>query len=308
MEVITQIDQRLASCIPLYSDASAFAQTQYQKTLSSLNNVYTTSEARVNSVRKATKGFKRQALQLCSQSADDLLDYLEDKLTIDWEEMSPKDKRERVVKILNHLKHELIDAPIHRVTQFNDSIIERGRTLSAHYILPLFITFKATVLVSREMMMEALGERLGQLKMTYKVSKDGVTMFFAGEFDEEKILARVGQNLSSFRQLTVSFVQKGMEIQISKRDLFENYHTVVEKITEIVKGVSSKGIEQWNDTKSKTMNLYHTVLNRIKEKEIQIKTEYVTEPAKTKEQEVAPEPPAKDEAVELKEMTREAEH
>jgi hypothetical protein len=69
-------------------------------------------------------------------------------------------------------------------------------------------------------MMETLAERLGQLKMTYKVSKDGVTMFFTGEFEEEKILARVSQNLSSFRQLTVSFVQKGMEIRISKRDLF----------------------------------------------------------------------------------------
>jgi hypothetical protein len=76
-------------------------------------------------------------------------------------------------------------------------------------------------------MMDVLAERLGQLKMTYKVSKDGVTMFFTGEFDEEKILARVGQNITSFRQLTVSFVQKGMEIKISKRDLFENYHTVV---------------------------------------------------------------------------------
>lgn len=85
----------------------------------------------------------------------------------------------------------------------------------------------------------------------------------------------MGQNLSSFRQLTVNFVQKGMEISISKRDLFENYHTVVEKLSEIVRGVSTKGIEQWNDTKSKTVNLYHTVLNRIKEKEIQIKTEYL---------------------------------
>lgn len=33
-------------------------------------------------------------------------------------------------------------------------------------------------------------------------------------------------------------------------------------------------MEQWNDTKSKTLNLYHTVLNRIKEKEISIRTEY----------------------------------
>jgi len=98
--------------------------------------------------------------------------------------------------------------------------MQRGREISAEYVMPLFITFKATVLVSREMMMETLAERLGQLKMTYKVSKDGVTMFFTGEFEEEKILARVSQNLSSFRQLTVSFVQKGMEIRISKRDLF----------------------------------------------------------------------------------------
>jgi hypothetical protein len=33
-------------------------------------------------------------------------------------------------------------------------------------------------------MMETLAERLGQLKMRYEVSKDNVTMMFAGEFDE----------------------------------------------------------------------------------------------------------------------------
>ncbi len=134
--------------------------------------------------------------------------------------MTEKDKRLRVIKILNHLKKEFVDLPIQRVTQLNGELMQRGREISAEYVMPLFITFKATVLVSREMMMETLAERLGQLKMTYKVSKDGVTMFFTGEFEEEKILARVSQNLSSFRQLTVSFVQKGMEIRISKRDLF----------------------------------------------------------------------------------------
>ncbi len=69
-------------------------------------------------------------------------------------------------------------------------------------------------------MLEILAERLGQLKMTYKVSKDSVTMFFAGDFEEEKILARVGENINSFKQLTIQFVQKGMEIKISKRELF----------------------------------------------------------------------------------------
>lgn len=66
-----------------------------------------------------------------------------------------------------------------------------------------------------------------------------------------------------------------MEIKISKRELFENYNTVVEKLTRVVQGVSSKSIEQWNDTKTKTINLYQKILNRIKEKEIEIKTEYV---------------------------------
>ena len=100
-------------------------------------------------------------------------------------------------------------------------------------------------------------------------------MFFAGDFQEEKILARFGENINSFKQLTVQFVQKGMEIKISKRELFENYNTVVEKLTRVVQGVSSKSMEQWNDTKTKTINLYQKILNRIKEKEIEIKTEYV---------------------------------
>lgn len=111
--------------------------------------------------------------------------------------------------------------------------------------------------------------------MTYKVSKDSVTMFFTGDFEEEKILARVAENINCFKQFTIQFVQKGMEIQISKRELFENYNHVLEKLTRIVKGVSTKSIEQWNDTKTKTINLYQKVMNRIKEKEIEIRTEYM---------------------------------
>lgn len=82
MQVVSQIDEKLAQVVPLYSEASNFAQNQYKKTLEALNNIYTTSEARVIKVQKTTKGLKNQAFELCSQSADDLLDYVEDKLTI----------------------------------------------------------------------------------------------------------------------------------------------------------------------------------------------------------------------------------
>lgn len=83
MKVVSQIDQSLAHFIPFYSQASNYAQNRYQTTVATLNNIYTTSEARVKNVQKTTKGLKNQALLLCSQSADDLLDYIEEKLTID---------------------------------------------------------------------------------------------------------------------------------------------------------------------------------------------------------------------------------
>lgn len=77
-------------------------------------------------------------------------------------------------------------------------------------------------------------------------------------------------------------------------------------MAEIIRGVSTKSLEQWNETKSKTVNLYHIVLNRIKEKEIQIKTEYVS---LTKKEEKTPKTPdTKGEEVELKELTTEAQN
>jgi hypothetical protein len=48
-------------------------------------------------------------------------------------------------------------------------------------------------------MMEMLAERLGQLKMSYEVSKDTVTMIFAGEFDQKKILEKVSTKFNDFK-------------------------------------------------------------------------------------------------------------
>lgn len=104
-------------------------------------------------MRKSTRGLKNRAVELCSRSTDDLLDYVEEKLTIESEGMSVKDKRQRVVKILDHLRQELFTLPLHRVAELNGAIVQKGRAVTAHYLLPLFITFKATVLVSREMLM-----------------------------------------------------------------------------------------------------------------------------------------------------------
>ncbi len=57
-----------------------------------------------------------------------------------------------------------------------------------------------------------------------------------------------------------------MEIKVSKKDLYENYHTVVDKLQEVIQGVSTKGVEKWEGAKTTTVNLYNSVLNRIKQK------------------------------------------
>jgi len=41
-------------------------------------------------------------------------------------------------------------------------------------------------------------------------------MFWSGEFKEEKMLEKVKEKLGSFKHFTISFVQKGMEIKVSR--------------------------------------------------------------------------------------------
>ena len=94
---------------------------------------------------------------------------------------------------------------------------------------------KATVEVSREIILEILLARLTQLKMSYECSKDSITMFCSGEFKEEQLVEKVKDKFGCLKQFTVSFVQKGMEIKISKKDLTGNYHLIMEKLAELMK-------------------------------------------------------------------------
>ena len=72
-----------------------------------------------------------------------------------------------------------------------------------------------------------------------------------------------------------------MEIKISKKDLVENYHHIMEKLSELMKDAGEKGVSQWTETKTKTVDLYQTVLRRIKEKERRLTITY--EPAEEAE-------------------------
>lgn len=75
--------------------------------------------------------------------------------------------------------------------EYGGQMVQKGKVYSDQYLLPLYISLKATLIVSKEMIMETVEQRLNTLKMTYEVSKDTVTMLISGDFTEEKILEKV---------------------------------------------------------------------------------------------------------------------
>jgi hypothetical protein len=89
-------------------------------------------------------------------------------------------------------------------------LIKKGQDYVQTYILPMYIKLKATLIVSKEIMMELLESSFTDMKMTYTVSKDTVTMLIGGKFDEEKILAKINSGLENFKESTVKVVKKGL--------------------------------------------------------------------------------------------------
>lgn len=70
-----------------------------------------------------------------------------------------------------------------KLAEYKHDLIEKGKYMSELYLLPLYITLKATILVSKEIIMEMIQTRFNTIKMTYEVSKDSVTMFVSGDFN-----------------------------------------------------------------------------------------------------------------------------
>ena len=69
-------------------------------------------------------------------------------------------------------------------------------------------------------------------------------------------------------------VKKGLEIKVDKKSLYENYEMFSLKIFEMIREMREKGTEKIVSAKQKTTQLYQSVLNRIREKEITLKLEY----------------------------------
>jgi hypothetical protein len=55
-----------------------------------------------------------------------------------------------------------------------------------------------------------LENRIDDMKMTYSVSKDTVTMLIGGKFEEDKIIEKISTGMENFKQMTVKVVKKGL--------------------------------------------------------------------------------------------------
>ena len=54
--------------------------------------------------------------------------------------------------------------------------------------------------------------------------------------------------MNSFKNLTVNFVQKGFEVKMEKKEFFQNFMLIYEKLSIVMKEMSTKSIEQWTET------------------------------------------------------------
>jgi|JI9StandDraft_1071089.scaffolds.fasta_scaffold318382_1 hypothetical protein len=227
MQIAQEINKKCSETLPYYKDLSDFTVQTCTQSLNRLNNLYGQSRAQLNKVSKTSKQLRKDATWMFYQATDDLLELIEKKFEIDTSASKEKDKLKRLQRIYSQLKEKKLLPYIQKLVEYNETLMTKGRTYHNKYVVPIYITLKATILVSREMFMECFAEKVSKLKMTYNCSKDSITMFWSGEFKEEKILEKVKANLGSFKQFTINFVQKGMEIKISKQDLLENYHHVM---------------------------------------------------------------------------------
>ena len=104
--------------------------------------------------------------------------------------------------------------------------------------------------------------------MTYESSKDIVTMFINGKFNEENIKEKLIEGIDNFKQLTVEVVNKGLKIKIDRKTLMENYDKFAVQFLELAKEMREKSEDNLGSIKKRSRALYQEVVHRIREKEL----------------------------------------
>lgn len=90
----------------------------------------------------------------------------------------------------------------------------------------------------------------------------------SGNLTEEKLRQRLFEGIDSFKRLTVQAVNKGLEVRVDRQFLVENFDKVALNLTQVLKEVKEKSEGNIVEIKKKSKDLYKTVLERIRAKEL----------------------------------------
>ena len=125
---------------------------------------------------------------------------------VDEDVMQLETYRKRLQAILNRILKGYIYYYSNEAYSQGCSFISSSKEFS----LPYYISLKATLLVSKDLLMEFLEARFQNMKLSYESSKDMVVMLINGQFDEEYIKQNIFGKFDDVKRLTVSVVQKGL--------------------------------------------------------------------------------------------------
>jgi hypothetical protein len=102
---------------------------------------------------KTSKQLRKDIMWIISQTADDFLEYIEEKLEIVCPEADEKDRFKRVMNIYKTLKNKRLLVYFDQMIAFYRGVMRNLNQLQERYIVPIYIRVKATIMVLAEMFM-----------------------------------------------------------------------------------------------------------------------------------------------------------
>lgn len=90
--------------------------------------------------------FKKQAWEIADETADEILEYVEEKLKLGEEEKSLTLKRMRVVRIYNKVKDTYLTVPLSQLYELG---VTGASKLAPAQLKPIFARAQATLMVGQ---------------------------------------------------------------------------------------------------------------------------------------------------------------
>lgn len=149
MQLVQDINRKCEETLPLYSNLSNFTVQQYKRTVGTLDHLYQESKNTVIKAEKTTIQLRNDIIWMLSQAANDLLDLTEKKLDVDTTAVKERNKVKRLQRIYAHIRKQGLEQYLRQVIELNQFLVGKARDYNERYVIPKFVTMKATILVSR---------------------------------------------------------------------------------------------------------------------------------------------------------------